>query len=163
MIIYDDNAYYAYRTIEQRRQDVSAKLGRLLFRLVNHLSHEQGAPLTIVEIGERSAGAYLTAPAKRNKVFSYDALPSKLPKQIDLAYVAAMSAEEMTETVQHLLPALKQHGLIVVDGIHASEEAEHAWQAVQAMRQVTSTLDLYDVGIVLVNKHYLRKDYRLRI
>lgn len=162
MIIYDDNAYYAYRTIEQKRQSVSPKLGRLLFRLINHLTHEQREPLTVVEVGEDSAGAYLTAPAQTNKVLSYDSLPPSLPKQVDLAFVNTPDAAAALQCCRQLLPCMRDHSLLVVADIHRSPEMTEAWQQLQAEQRVTSTLDLYDIGIVVFNRHYLHKNYRLR-
>lgn len=175
MIVYDDNAYYAYSQIEQqraallRRSDVpkpltSAKTGQLLFRLTNYLGSNSGKALTIVEAGHLPdiSSAYLAAPAERNTVLSYETLPRKLPKHADLAYLHTPDSEAALAMFRQLLPAFSDHSIVVVSGIHCSPQAEQTWQAIQAMQQVTSTLDLFDVGIVLFNRHYIRKHYKLR-
>ena len=51
----------------------------------------------------------------------------------------------------------------MIDDIHHSPEMERAWHEIQAMKEVTSTIDCYHVGLVFFNKHYIRKDYRMRI
>lgn len=174
MIIYDDNAYYAYHSIRQQRSAMqhrypdsrllSDKTGSLLFRLVNHLSSTRGEPLTIVEIGPLPdiSTAYLSAPTERNTVLSYDSIPRTLPKRIDMAFIRVSDSTTMTTALKALLPALQQHSIVVMDDIHRRPETELAWHAIQAIDKVTSSLDLYDVGVLLFNRHYIRKHYKLR-
>lgn len=93
-----------------------------------------------------------------------DTLPKTCPKHIDLAYIDANHTREATmRYFRKLLPAMGSHSIMVFDDIHHSPEMEQAWREIQTFEQVTSTLDLYHVGIVLFNKHYIRKHYRLRI
>lgn len=175
MIIYDENAYYAFGEIEQHRAalrrshpdvpQVSAKIGQLLFRLVNYLTETQRKPLTIVEAGHEQGMStwYLSTPTENNVVVNCNEPEADCPKRVDLAYVAGEpTCEAMLRDCRRLLPSMTNHSIMVIGDIHQTQESEQAWQAIQAMEQVTSTLDLFDVGIVLFNKHYIRKHYRLR-
>lgn len=175
MIIYDDNAYYAFDEIERHRaalqrnhpdvRQVSVKTGRLLFRLVNYLSQTQQEPLTIVEAGHAPGMStwYLSTPTERNIVVCCEKPEDDCPKRVDLVYVAGEpTCEAMLRDCRRLLPRMTNHSILVISGIHRTKESEQVWQAIQAEKQVTSTLDLYSVGIVLFNKHYIRKHYKLR-
>lgn len=175
MIIYDDNEYYAFDEIERHRaalqrncpdvRQVSVKTGRLLFRLVNYLSQTQQEPLTIVETGHEPGMStwYLSTPSENNVVINCNLPDDDCPKRVDLAYVAdEPTCEAMLRDCRRLLPRMTNHSIMVICGIHRSQECELAWQTLQADKQVTSTLDLYSVGVVLFNKHYIRKHYKLR-
>ena len=232
MIVYDDNAYYAFAPIEQQRQrllschnmisqtdygtgacgtpaaierrvsDIARthlekpEIAQLLFRTVNYLTEQQKKPLTIVELGT-SLGittAYLASPDEQNSVLTYEGasevakiaagvwknlvltnirqvtgnidetLAPTCPGQVDIAYLDANHTCEATlRYFRQLLPAAQQHSIYIVDDIHHSPEMQQAWQTIQAMEEVTSTLDLYHIGIVLFNPHLMKKHYRLRI
>ncbi len=93
-----------------------------------------------------------------------ETLPLSDVKHIDLAYIDANHTYEATvRYFKQLLPAAGQDSIYVIDDIHHSPEMEHAWQEIQAMQQVTSTIDCYHLGLVFFNRHYLRKHYRMRI
>jgi len=175
MIIYDDNEYYAFNEIEQHRatlehkhpevQQVPVKTGRLLFRLVNYLTESEKKPLTIVEAVHEPGMStwYLSTPSENNVVVNCSRPEDDCPKRVDMAYVAGEpTCEAMLRDCRRLLPSMTNHSIMVIDGIHRTKDCEQAWQAIQALPQVTSTLDLYSVGIVLFNKHYIRKNYKLR-
>lgn len=232
MIVYDDNAYYAFAPIEQQRQrllscrnvvsqtdygtggsgapadvrrrvsDIARthlekpKIAQLLFRTVNYLTEQQQRPLNIVELGT-SLGittAYLASPNEQNSVLTYEGAPEvakiaagvwkslvltnirqitgniddtlapSCPKQVDIAYLDANHTCEATlRYFRQLLPAAQPHSIYIVDDIHHSPGMEQAWKTIQAMEEVTSTLDLFHIGIVLFNPHLMRKHYKLRI
>ena len=85
-------------------------------------------------------------------------------KKTDLAFIDANHTYEATlRYFRQLLPSAAQHSIYVIDDIHHSPEMERAWKEIQAMQQVTSTIDCYHVGLVFFNKHYIRKHYRMRI
>lgn len=91
-------------------------------------------------------------------------LAASCPKQVDLAYIDANHTYEATlRYFRQLLPAAGQQSIYVVDDIHHSPEMERAWCAIQAVPQVTSTIDCYNFGLVFFDKHYIRKHYRMRI
>ncbi|MBO6074680.1 MAG: class I SAM-dependent methyltransferase [Paludibacteraceae bacterium] len=85
-------------------------------------------------------------------------------KKTDLAFIDANHTYEATmRYFRQLLPSATQHSIYVIDDIHHSPEMERAWHEIQAMKEVTSTIDCYHVGLVFFNKHYIRKHYRMRI
>lgn len=91
-------------------------------------------------------------------------LPKLCPKQIDLAYIDANHTCEATlRYFRQLLPHIASHTIIVVDDIHHSPEMERAWHEIQTVKQVTSTIDCYHIGLVFFNPHYIRKHYKMRI
>ena len=50
----------------------------------------------------------------------------------------------------------------IVD-IHYSEEMERAWSELKADPRVTTTMDLYHLGLIFVDSHYLKRHYKIRI
>jgi hypothetical protein len=58
---------------------------------------------------------------------------------------------------------MTEKGIIVLDDIHYSEGMERAWEELKQDQRVTTTMDLYHVGMIFVDKHYLNRHYRIRI
>ena len=56
-----------------------------------------------------------------------------------------------------------EKSVIVVDDIHHSAEMERAWQEICADERVTSTMDLYQMGLVFFDKHYWHRNYKMRL
>ena len=83
---------------------------------------------------------------------------------LDFAYVDANHTYEATmRYVESLLPRMTEKGVIAVDDIHHSEEMERAWAALKADERVTTSMDLYHVGLLFVDPHYLKRHYKIRI
>jgi len=61
------------------------------------------------------------------------------------------------------LPKLPEKGVIVLDDIHYSEEMERAWEELKNDARVTTTMDLYHVGLLFVDPHYLKRHYIIRL
>ena len=85
-------------------------------------------------------------------------------ERLDLAYVDANHTFEATmRYVDFLLPRMNEKGVIVIDDIHHSEGMEQAWKALKDDARVTTSMDLYHVGLLFVDPHYLKRHYRIRI
>ena len=85
-------------------------------------------------------------------------------EKLDIAYVDANHTYAATKRyVNYLLPRMQEKGVIVLDDIHYSEEMERAWQELQADERVTTTMDLYHVGLLFTDPHYLKRHYRIRL
>ncbi len=83
---------------------------------------------------------------------------------IDFAFIDANHTEEATWRYFEAIAArCTQHSVLVFDDIHYSREMEQAWKRIQRDERVSSTMDLYHIGIVFFDKQYLRKHYRLRV
>ena len=82
----------------------------------------------------------------------------------DLAYVDANHTYEATRRyVEHLLPLMTEKGVIAVDDIHYSPEMERAWEELKRDARVTTSMDLYHIGLLFVDPHYLKRHYKIRI
>lgn len=85
-------------------------------------------------------------------------------ERIDLAYVDANHTYEATmRYADFLLNRLTEKGILVLDDIHYSEQMERAWRELKADPRVTTSMDLYHVGLLFVDTHYLKRHYRIRI
>lgn len=83
---------------------------------------------------------------------------------IDLAFIDANHTYEATLTYFDALASrVHEKSVVVVDDIHYNEDMEKAWKAICADERVTTTMDLYRMGLVFFDKHYWRKHYKMRI
>lgn len=83
---------------------------------------------------------------------------------LDFAYIDANHRYEATMRYYDWLHSLAHDKTILIfDDIHHSPEMERAWREIQQKKEVTSTMDFFDFGIVFFDPHYLRKYYRLRV
>ena len=174
----------------------SARMGQLLFRIINFMGQEEKRPLEILELGT-SLGvttAYLASADSRNRVMTMEGSESVLRvakgvwralqleniewragniddtlyncarERLDLVYVDANHTfEATTRYVRFLLPRMSEKGIVAIDDINYSEEMERAWEELKQDPQVTTTMDLYHIGLIFVDPHYLKRHYRIRI
>ena len=83
---------------------------------------------------------------------------------IDVAFIDANHTCEATLTYFNALASrVHEKSVVVVDDIHYNEDMEKAWKAICADERVTTTMDLYRMGLVFFDKHYWRKHYKIRI
>lgn len=93
-----------------------------------------------------------------------DTLYKRARERIDVAYVDANHTYEATmRYVDFLLPRMPEKGVLVLDDIHYSEEMERAWEELKCDAQVTTSMDLYHVGLLFVDPHYLKRHYKIRL
>ena len=91
-------------------------------------------------------------------------LLNNAPAHVDIAYVDANHTYEATKRyADFLLERLNQKGVLAIDDIHYSEEMERAWQELKLDPRVTTTMDLYHLGLIFVDPHYLKRHYKIRI
>ena len=82
----------------------------------------------------------------------------------DVVYIDANHTYEATmRYAQYLLPRLTEKGVMAIDDIHYSAQMERAWAELKADARVTTSMDLYDVGLLFVDPHYLKRHYRIVI
>ena len=83
---------------------------------------------------------------------------------LDVAYLDANHTYEATmRYAALLLPLLPEKGVMILDDIHYSEEMERAWNELKSDPRVTTSMDLYHVGLIFVDPHYLKRHYKIRI
>ncbi len=93
-----------------------------------------------------------------------DTLYKRARERIDVAYVDANHTYEATmRYVDFLLPRMPEKGVLVLDDIHYSEEMERAWDELKCDARVTTSMDLYHVGLLFVDPHYLKRHYKIRL
>ena len=85
-------------------------------------------------------------------------------ERVDVVFVDANHTYEASLKYFDIL-AQKVHekSVVVMDDIHHSEEMERAWREICADERVTSTIDLYQMGLVFFDKHYWKRNYRMRL
>ncbi len=89
---------------------------------------------------------------------------AKSQEPIDLAFVDANHTYEATKRyVEWLMPRMTGKGILVLDDIHYSKDMERAWQELKANERVTTTMDLYHIGLLFFDPHYLKRHYRIKI
>ena len=85
-------------------------------------------------------------------------------EHLDVAFIDANHTYVSTcEYFDVLAGKVHEKSVIVVDDIHYSEEMEKAWKAICADERVTSTIDLYQMGLVFFDKHYWKRNYKMRL
>jgi glycerol kinase len=85
-------------------------------------------------------------------------------EQVDVAFVDANHTYASTRAyVNILLKKMHAKSVLVVDDIHHSAEMERAWQEICADERVTSTMDLYQMGLVFFDKHYWKRHYVMKL
>ena len=85
-------------------------------------------------------------------------------ENLDVAYVDANHTYEATMRYVHfILPRMTEKGIIVLDDIHYSAQMEQAWNELKNDARVTTSMDLYHIGILFVDIHYLKRHYRIHL
>ena len=93
-----------------------------------------------------------------------DTLYKYAREKLDIAFVDANHTYEATlRYVQYLLPRMTEKGVIAVDDIHYSEQMEQAWEELKQDPQVTTSMDLYHMGLLFVDPHYLKRHYIIKV
>lgn len=83
---------------------------------------------------------------------------------LDIAFIDANHTYAGTRNYFNVLAdKVHEKSVIVVDDIHHSEEMERAWKAICADERVTTTMDLYQMGLVFFDKHYWNRNYKMRL
>lgn len=85
-------------------------------------------------------------------------------ERVDVAFIDANHTYAGTRAYFNVL-AEKVHrkSVMIVDDIHYNKEMEQAWREICADERVTSTMDLYQMGLVFFDKDYWKRDYRIKV
>jgi len=85
-------------------------------------------------------------------------------EKLDVAFVDANHTYEASiRYVNYLLPRMDAKGIIAIDDIHHSPDMERAWNEIKQDSRVTTTMDLYHMGLLFVDPHYLKRHYKIKI
>lgn len=93
-----------------------------------------------------------------------DTLYNNARAKLDFVYVDANHTYEATmEYVHFLLDRMSPKGIVVVDDIHYSREMCRAWEELKKDKRVTSSMDLFHVGLLFVNPYYMKRHYTISL
>ena len=85
-------------------------------------------------------------------------------ERVDVAFIDANHTYvDSLEYFDVLAGKVHEKSVIVVDDIYHSEEMERAWKEICEDERVTTTIDLYQMGLVFFDKHYWKRNYRMRL
>lgn len=85
-------------------------------------------------------------------------------ERVDIAFIDANHTYEASlEYFNVLASKVHEKSVIVLDDIYHSEEMEKAWKEICKDERVTTTIDLYQMGLVFFDKHYWKRNYRMRL
>jgi len=85
---------------------------------------------------------------------------SHLPAPVGLAFIDGNHRYQPTiNYFEQILTKSNGFTIIILDDIHWSKEMEQAWQYVQQHTQVTTTIDLFFIGIVLLRNEFKAKQH----
>lgn len=164
-----------------------SKFGQLLFRMVQYYKPqtivELGTSLGITSCYLATGGSAkvftlegsknIAAIAKKNlKSLHLDAkvivgnfdetLPSLLSgiRQVDLAFIDGNHRKIPTLDYFHqFIKRANELTILIFDDIHWSEEMEDAWKEIREHPEVTVSIDLFFIGIVLFRKDFKAKQH----
>ena len=95
---------------------------------------------------------------------SLQSIVDSLQREIDVAFIDANHTYTSTrEYFDILADKVHDKSVIVVDDIHYNAEMEQAWREICADKRVTSTIDLYQMGLVFFDTRYWRRNYIMRL
>lgn len=84
--------------------------------------------------------------------------------RVDVAFVDANhTCASAREYFNVLADKVHAKSVIVMDDIHYSADMECAWREICNDERVTSTMDLYQMGLVFFDPHYWHRNYRMRL
>jgi predicted O-methyltransferase YrrM len=101
------------------------------------------------------------------KVGNIDKLLPGVINQFDYLDLVFFDANHRSDALIHYfdlcLDKIQSLTVFVVHDIHWSDDMEFAWDKIKNYRQVTSTIDLFYMGIVFFNPYLNNKHYKMRI
>ncbi|HZK68518.1 MAG TPA: class I SAM-dependent methyltransferase [Paludibacter sp.] len=92
-------------------------------------------------------------------------LPSALDRmpQLDMVFIDANHySNAMLQYFELCLPKIHKSTIVIVDDIYWSSDMEKAWKTIKDHPQVTSSIDLFYMGIVFFNADLNKMHYKMR-
>lgn len=170
----------------------NAKYAQLLFRLVNHFKPQQiielgtSLGITTMYLAYPSKDSSVTTFEGSNEIASIAELNFK---QLNLNHISLIRGN-MDNTLTTLLKKINRvdfafidgnhsyaatinyfnnilnhthpNSILVLDDIYWSKEMTKAWEEIKKNPKVSSTIDLYQLGIVFLNNDLTKQHFKLR-
>lgn len=87
---------------------------------------------------------------------------NSLNPKIDLVYADANHTYEASiEYFNIILPYLTTQSIYIMDDIHWSAGMKNAWEELKLRKEVTSSIDLFDAGLLFFNPDFQKQHYIL--
>lgn len=81
---------------------------------------------------------------------------------VDFVYFDANHSQEGTISYfETILPFINTNSILVFDDIYWSKGMKNAWEIIKSNNKVTSTIDLFQIGIVFFNPDLNKKHYKM--
>lgn len=140
--LHDEGSYYSWERLKPNAGE------KMVFRLLNFLREKNGGPLEITVMEE---------DRYRRPTFRLAEMAQAVDKQNEV------TIEKGTSVRESLYVDMGEKSVMVVTELHTSKEAEEYWESTQHREDVTTTMDFFDIGLIFYDKHYLRRNYRMRL
>lgn len=140
--LHDVDEYYCW---QQLRPSPAEKV---VFRLLNFLHQKHGGPLAITVMQEDR----YARPKYRL---------AKMAQAVDAHN--DVHIEKGTRVRESLFVDLDDKSVMVVTDIHVDRESEEYWQGIQRRKDVYTTMDFFDIGLVFYDPCYLRRNYMMKL
>ena len=145
-----------------KRESIRPKHGALLFRLANYFKSKN-----ILQIGTTMglSTLYLTSYATGLKCIALENVPefATIARQAfakDFVFFNTLYEQHNNLWLfNECMKYAHNDTVFVFEGIKASRKMRELWEEICACPEVTVTLDLYSLGIVLFNKKLHKRDY----
>lgn len=83
---------------------------------------------------------------------------------IDFVYMDANHTYEATiRYFNILLDHAHDKTIFAIDDIHHSPEMEQAWNDIKQHERVTTSMDFFHFGLIMIDPHYIKRHYKLRL
>ncbi len=156
-LIYDKQKYEAYRTVKAaaKKRDTNRKSGRLLFRISQRIQPKQ-----ILFLGDVESRSLMYI-----RLGQPDAMILDNPETVngscflDMAFFNIESPQKTEESVVAAMKYAGKESQFIIHGIHSSKQSLAVWKRLMKNAQSGITFDLWDLGIILFDKSYIKQDY----
>ena len=82
--------------------------------------------------------------------------------KLDIVFIDANhTSKAVLSYFEQCLKKAHDNTILIVDDIYWSEDMEYAWETIKENKQVTATIDLFQLGIVFFNKELHKKHYKM--
>lgn len=186
MTLSNPHSYYAYKALPTLNKKENF-LAKLLYRLVIHQKAKQVVEWNAMNdttcnwLANHESAAeyfcYLQTDQSANKLLHGEtfkqvhrlpiaSIPENIPQfnSLDLAvFHPTENPDEQAQISKKFIPLSHENSIFVFCGIHSNRQQRLYWRTLQNQPEVTVSIDLFEVGILLFKKDLAPKKLRIRL
>jgi precorrin-6B methylase 2 len=83
--------------------------------------------------------------------------------EIDIAVVDLVRTSFTMDYFDSVTQKIHEKSVLVLNNIHYDTASEDLWKQICQDKRVTTTMDLYQMGLVFFDKHYWKRNYIMRL